>query len=99
MEEITLESLYDEIEHAATIAVPVFKLFGWTYWDADNITIEVLKKTIRNLVSQAIDYYHDSEEENPEVEIGTGRFIVKLKKYDGEVRLDISLDLGGKSWF
>ena len=97
---ITTEHLYDKIHQAAERAAPLFQLYGWTYGDS-NVppSHKELVDTITRLADLALVYYYNSEEEDRDSEVGSGRLSVRVKEFADEVDVRIVLDLGSKSWF
>ena len=80
---LTVEDFYTEIEHAATVAAPLFNLYGWTWSDSDTPpTINHIELTITKLVEGVLDSFNNSTEEYPEAMHSTGRFIVRIKQYE-----------------
>lgn len=97
---ITTDMLYDKIHAAAERAAPLFNLYGWTYGDS-NVppSHNELVGTITRLTDSALDYFYKSDEEYRDAEVGSGRFSVRVKEFEEEVDVTISLEIGGKSWF
>lgn len=96
---ITTERLYDEIENAATVAAPLFNLYGWTYGENKVPTLQELRDCITHLTETALKAFYESYEEYRSAEVGSGRFAVKVKEFEEEVQVRIVLELGEKSWF
>ena len=97
---LTVDDFYNEIKHAAQTAAPLFNLYGWTWSDSDTPpTANRIERTITRLVEDVIHLFNSSSEEYPEAMCSTGRFIVRIKQYEDERELTISLDLASKSQF
>lgn len=96
---LTTEHLYNEIDRAAQSAAPLFNLYGWTYGEGERPTHSDLVDTITDLTEHALHHFYESQEEYREAEVGSGRFSVKVKEYEDEVTVRISLELGEKTWF
>jgi hypothetical protein len=92
----TKEDFYNEIEHAAMVARPLFKLFGWTYDGIPNL--RELENTIGDLVDGVL-----KESERPSWDgyssHASGRFFVSYAMYDDQKELSIKLELSEKSEF
>lgn len=100
MTNLTTDDFYNEIQHAAQTTAPLFNLYGWTWYDNDTPpTINNIELTITRLVEGALDSFNNSDEEYPEATCSTGRFIVRIKQYEGERELTINLNLASKSQF
>lgn len=100
MTNLTTEDFYSEIQHAAQTAAPLFNLYGWTWFNSDTPpTVNHIEQTITKLVAGALDSFNNSTEEYPEAICSTGRFTVRIKRYEDERELTISLDLARKSQF
>lgn len=99
IKKITTEHLYDDIEAAATKAAPLFTLYGWTYGEGTVPTHNELVNCITRLADHALEYFYKSEEEYRDSEVGSGRFSVRVKEFEDEVDVRITLDLGGHTWF
>lgn len=103
MSNLTVEDYHDEIRHAAQTAAPLFKLYGWTYFDNDTPpNLNRLEQTITELVSHTVHHFNEQlerGEEFPEASVGTGRFFVTLKQYEDERDLRISLELASKGQY
>lgn len=98
MTNLTVDDFYNEIQHAALKAAPLFNLYGWTWQDSDTPpTVNRIERIITRLVESALHSFNNSNEEYPEAMCGTGRFTVHIKQYEGECELTISLDLARKS--
>ena len=98
--ELTTEDFYSEIEHAATVAAPLFQMYGWTHFDSQNpITHYDLVNCITELVEHALEHFNRSKDEFPEAGVSSGRFSVNIKEFEDEQCLDIKLDLVSKSRF
>ena len=95
---ITTDMLYDKIHAAAERAAPLFTLYGWTYGEGNVPTLNELVDTITRLTDRALEYFYKSEEEYRTVEVGSGRFAVKVHEFEDEVEVKIVLELGGHSW-
>lgn len=99
---LTVEDFYTEIEHAATVAAPLFKLYGWSWASVPGDGVpnhRQLVEFITHLVDDVLQYFNESQEEFPEAMVGSGRFTVRIKQYEDERELTISLDLASKSQF
>lgn len=96
---ITVDRLYDKIHSAATVAAPLFNMYGWTYGENHVPTHGELVKCITRLTESALECFYESEEEFRDSEVGSGRFSVKVREFKEEVQVRIVLDLGEKSWF
>ncbi len=100
---LTIEHLYNEIDHAAQTAAPLFNLYGWTYGlngsGAAIPTHSDLVETITELTQHALDHFYNSNEEYRDAEVGSGRFSVRIKEYEDSVQARIVLDMGEKTWF
>ena len=100
MTNLTVDDFYNEIQHAAQTAAPLFNLYGWTWFDNDMPpTVNHIEHTIADLVEDTLHGFNNSNEEYPESMCSTGRFIVHIKQYEDERELAISLDLASKSQF
>lgn len=100
MSNLTTDDFYNEIQHAAQTAAPLFNLYGWTWHDSDTPpTVNRIERTITYLVQEALHSFNNSDEEYPEAMCGTGRFTVRITQYEDERELTISLDLANKSQF
>lgn len=83
---------YDEIEHAAERAMPLFKLYGWTYSNRD-ITLDDVVSTITRLVEEVLDRVSRGDFENS-IYLASGRFRVVYTEYENDYpELDIMLEL------
>lgn len=96
---ITTDMLYDKIHSAAQTAAPLFNLYGWTYGNDKTPTNNELVETITRLTDSALEYFYKSEEEFREAEVGSGRFRVRVKEFEDEVEVNITLEIGSHSWF
>lgn len=96
---ITTDMLYDKIHAAAERAAPLFTLYGWTYGEGKVPTLDELVDTITRLTDNALEYFYKSDEEYRTVEVGSGRFSVKVHEFEDEVEVKIVLELGEHSWF
>lgn len=102
MSKLTADDFYTEIEHAATVAAPLFRLYGWTYGEDEVPTIWKLRDTVERLVSRTLDSFNEQlerGEEFPESATGSGRFWVSMKQYEDERELSIKLELAEKSQY
>ena len=100
--QLTVEDFYTEIEHAATVAAPLFKLYGWSWASVPGDGVpnhRQLVASINRLVDDVLQYFNDSREEFPEATVSSGRFTVRMKQWDGEREFRIQLDLAHKSQF
>lgn len=98
--QLTVDDFYNEIQHAAQTAAPLFNLYGWTWFESDTPpTVNRIEHTITHLVESVLYSFNKSTEEYPEAMCGTGRFTVHIKQYEDERELTISLDLASKSQF
>lgn len=98
-ERITTDRLYKDIEHAATVAAPLFQLYGWTYGEDHVPTHNQLVDIITELAEHALNHFYKSEEEYRDAEVGSGRFSVRVKEFEDEVDVRIVLDLGVHTWY
>ena len=96
---IDVDRLYRDIEHAATVAVPLFTLYGWTYGDGRVPTVNDLRDIITGLAEHAFEAFYRSEEEYRSAEVGSGRFSVKVHEFEDEIQVRIVLDLEEHSWY
>lgn len=96
----TVDDFYNEIEHAATVAAPLFGLFGWTYGLSDGKTPihNELVETITELVGSVLN---DSEKPDWDgfASVASGRFYVSYCKYEEERELQIKLELASATEF
>lgn len=100
MSNLTTDDFYNEIQHAAQTAAPLFNLYGWTWHNNDTPpTMNQIELTITKLVEGVLDSFNNSTEEYPEAMCSTGRFTVRIKQYEDERELTISLKLASKSQF
>lgn len=95
MSELTTDTFYKEIGHAAQTAAPLFRLYGWTYGDGVP-DINELEDTITRLVDETIEAY---ERRGGDASVSTGRFIVRLSQYKEERELTIDLNLAASAQF
>lgn len=91
----TVEDFYDTIEHAATVAAPLFNLYGWTYGLRGTKHTDLVD-TITELVEEVIKQFNRG---NDNAFCATGRFIVTYNGYEDERELTIALDLASASEF
>lgn len=91
----TAEDFYDTIEHAATVAAPLFNLYGWTYGLRGTKQTD-LNETITELVQEVLNQYNRGEKR---CFCASGRFIVTYNEYDDERELTIALDLASAAQF
>lgn len=96
---ITVEHLSSEIFTAAEKAYPLFKLYGWTYGENDHITREELINCVTRITESALDAFYESDSDYRDAQVSSGRFIVQVREYEDEVDVNISLNLGGHTWF
>ena len=96
---ITTDMLYDKIHAAAERAAPLFRLYGWTYREGKVPTLDELVNTITRLTDNALEDFYKSQEEYRTVDVGSGRFAVKVNEFEDEVQVRIVLELGEKSWY
>lgn len=99
MSNLTVDDFYNEIEHAAQTAAPLFNLYGWTYGENVVPSVNELERIITELAEHALHHFNNSHEEYPEAGVGSGRFTVRIKQYENERELTISLDLASKVQF
>jgi hypothetical protein len=102
MSKLTADDFYTEIEHAATVAAPLFQLYGWTYGEKETPSHWELRDTIERLVNHTLDEFNSAVErgeEFPEAAVGSGRFWVSMKQYEDERELSIKLELAEKSQY
>jgi len=94
----TSDDYYETIDKAATIATPVFSLFGWTHHDKDRSpTHSELVSMLTDLVDGVLKSAQHSEDHS--AQHATGRFRVSYYEYDDEKNLSISLELSDHSDF
>ena len=99
---MTVEDFYTEIEHAATVAAPLFKLYGWSWAGVPGDGVpnhDQLVKLITLLASHTLRHFNESQEEFPEAMVGSGRFTVRMKQWEDEREFSIQLNLADKSQF
>lgn len=99
MSNLTVDDFYNEIQHAAQTAAPLFNLYGWTYDEGVVPSANELERVITRLAEHALNHFNDSQEEYPEARVGSGRFNVIVKQYEDEQTLEILLNLAQKSRF
>ena len=100
MSNLTTDDFYNEIQHAAQTAAPLFNLYGWTWFDSETTpTVNRIERTITELVEEVLHSFNNSDEEYPEAMCSTGRFTVHIKQYEDERELTIDLNLASKSQF
>ena len=100
--QLTVEDFYTEIEHAATVAAPLFKLYGWTWANVPGDGVpnhNQLVDGITRLADRTLRYFNESRKEFPEAMVGSGRFTVRMKQWEDEREFSIQLDLASKSQF
>ena len=100
--QLTVEDFYTEIEHAATVAAPLFKLYGWSWASVPGNGVpnhNQLVEGITRLAEHTLQHFNESQEEFPEAMVGSGRFTVRMKQWEDEREFNIQLDLANKSQF
>lgn len=97
---ITVDRLYDEIDKAATKAMPLFTLYGWSYLDSTKPpTLNELKSHITSLAEAAIESFYGSKEHNRSTKVSSGRISISINDFEDSIEVSIGLDLGEKQWY
>lgn len=91
----TTDDFYDTIEHAATVAAPLFNLYGWTYGLRGTAHTDLVE-TITELVEEVLRQFNRGEDR---CFCASGRFVVTYNQYDDERELSIALDLASAAQF
>lgn len=102
MSNLTTDDFYNEIQHAAQTAAPLFNLYGWSWVSVPGDGVpnyNQLVELITSLVGHTLRHFNESQEEFPEAMVDSGRFTVRIKQYEDEREFTISLDLASKSQF
>lgn len=90
----TSDDYYNEIKHAATVAAPLFTLYGWTYHDGAP-GLDGIVDTIKHLVDEVLDSSRRTEFGNT-TSCASGRFQVEYVEYEYDApELMIRLELEG----
>lgn len=97
MTKLNIEDYYNEIDQAATVAAPLFNMFGWTYSNGIP-THNELVDTITGLVDRTLERAEKTDFDGA-TSTSSGRFSVGFTEYEEERELTIDLNLASKSQF
>ncbi len=87
-EELNTWLIRDYADIFATKAAPLFRLYGWTYGGKDVPSLDRIREAVEYLISSVLI------ERKKNVTVKSGRFAVEKSLVDGEIEINVSLELG-----